>query len=111
MAGGQRQNFKGCQLGIGRGVQKATKYLHQQLLVMELAGFVGHSFEFELVFYLLENAVMLEKVIVDPRNYYMIGTPCEFKETKEKQEARKRARKLERRLLPNAKLIILYNLI
>ncbi|KAK3040594.1 hypothetical protein RJ639_026915, partial [Escallonia herrerae] len=69
--------LKGCQLGIGRGVQKATKYPHQQLWVVELAEFVGHSFEFKLVFYLLENDVMLEKVIVDPWSYYLIVSGME----------------------------------
>ncbi|XP_038712762.1 uncharacterized protein LOC120006699 [Tripterygium wilfordii] len=53
----------------GRRQKKAaTKCPHQCLKEVELAGFVGHAIDMEFAEYLIENAIALEKIIIDPAN-------------------------------------------
>ncbi|KAF5741517.1 F-box/FBD/LRR-repeat protein [Tripterygium wilfordii] len=53
-------------------VEKAPKCPHQCLKVVELVGFVGRTMEIEMITYFIENAVMLEEIIVDPVVKYML---------------------------------------
>ncbi|KAK9291643.1 hypothetical protein L1049_019592 [Liquidambar formosana] len=61
---------------------------------------VGHFVDFELAMYLLENASILETIIVDRRHPLSMGTRWEWVETKGKVRAKKRALRLERSLPP-----------
>jgi hypothetical protein len=50
----------------GRKVKKSPKCLLHCLKLVELVGFVGQPIDVEYVGYLVENAVELEKIIIDP---------------------------------------------
>ncbi|XP_059658956.1 uncharacterized protein LOC132305312 [Cornus florida] len=80
---------------------------HQYLKVVELIGFVGRTNDVELAMYLIKNTVMFEKITFDSRKPNLIGTPWEFRETKEKKIARKRAENFRTKLLAGAALVIL----
>ncbi|CAK9143461.1 unnamed protein product [Ilex paraguariensis] len=75
--------------------------------VVEFMGFVGRTNDVELVMYLLENAVSLEKMIIDVRDPLSVGKPLEFNETDKKQAARECGRQLKANLPFGAKLEII----
>ncbi|XVE66543.1 hypothetical protein DITRI_Ditri08aG0087400 [Diplodiscus trichospermus] len=52
----------------GRKAQKASKCPHSGLKVVKVVGFVGQTIDTEFCMYLIENAVMLEKIKIDTRN-------------------------------------------
>ncbi|OMP11964.1 hypothetical protein CCACVL1_00194 [Corchorus capsularis] len=60
-----------------REVRKPNKRLHQSLRVVEVTGFVGQTADTELCIYLIENAIMLDKIIIDPCYLHFTGTPNE----------------------------------
>lgn len=67
-------------------IEHALKLPH--LKVVEVSGYYGRTCEDELLMYLLENGVALEKLIVDPRsNTSVIGTPP-FHNIEEENRAR-----------------------
>ncbi|KAI8543776.1 hypothetical protein RHMOL_Rhmol08G0244600 [Rhododendron molle] len=72
---------------------------HQCLKVVEMIGFSGGTTDLEFFTYLLQSAINLDKIIFDPYH------PREFKgeQSEEKDEARKRARQLAKRLPPGVK--------
>ncbi|GLT63985.1 hypothetical protein SLA2020_365060 [Shorea laevis] len=92
---------------VRRKVQKFPKCPHHGLKLVELVGFVGKIIDMEFAMYLIENAVALEKIIIDPRNPQMIGSVWEYHNMKEIEAARKRAKKLETKLSLGSKLVIL----
>lgn len=47
-------------------VIKAPKFSHHSLKVVEIMGYRGYQCAVEHVVYLIENAVALEKIIIDP---------------------------------------------
>ncbi|XP_050375467.1 putative F-box/LRR-repeat protein At3g18150 [Argentina anserina] len=51
---------------VNTTVRKATKFPHHSLKVVEILGYRAHQSSVEHVVYLVENAVALEKIIVDP---------------------------------------------
>ena len=59
---------------------------------MGLVGFVGQPIDVEYVGYLVENAVELEKIIIDPRDPLMIGRPLDSEDIELIQAARERAK-------------------
>jgi hypothetical protein len=61
----------------GRKVKKSPKCLLHCLKLVELVGFVGQPIDVEYAGYLVENAVELEKIIIDPRDPLMIGWPLD----------------------------------
>lgn len=82
------------------------------LKVLEIAGWVGNTSDTELAVNLLENAVSLDKIIIDP------GYPsCNFMRSFEAKHlsakwndlagARERAKQLESKLHPGTELVIL----
>lgn len=87
----------------GQRILKANKHPHLCLKVVEIVGFVGCSLDIKFARYLLNNAVTLERLSIDPRLPYQL----DFMTTKEKNLIRERARQLESELPPGAKLVIL----
>lgn len=87
----------------GQRILKANKHPHLCLKVVEFVGFVGCSLDIKFARYLLNNAVTLERLSIDPRLPYQL----DFMTTKEKNVIRERARQLESELPPGAKLVIL----
>lgn len=51
---------------IGKKRHQISKHSHQHLKLVELQGFNGREIDFELAFYVFENATMLEKMIIKP---------------------------------------------
>ncbi|KAL6217067.1 hypothetical protein ACLB2K_010284 [Fragaria x ananassa] len=47
-------------------MQKLKRFPHQYLKVVKLCGFIGYGNEMELAAYLIENAMVLEKIIIEP---------------------------------------------
>ncbi|XP_057459814.1 F-box/LRR-repeat protein At2g42730-like isoform X2 [Actinidia eriantha] len=83
--------------------------LLESLKVVEIVGWVGHTTDIQLATYLLEKAVLLETIIIDPRSPYATGR-YEFEELAEKGKkdaARERAKQLEAKLPSCTKLVIL----
>ena len=74
---------------------------------MELVGFVGQPIDVEYVGFLVENAVELEKIIIDPRDPLMIGRPLDSNDMELIQAARERAKMLKRELSLGDRLVIL----
>lgn len=89
-----------------RKVHTFPKCSHQHLKVVEVIGFVGLPFDLELPCYLLENAVRLEKMIVNPTNPLSLGKYWEYEDDREKEIARQYAKKLEERVPQGVEFII-----
>lgn len=53
-----------------REFQKPSSAPLQHLKVVEIHGYYGRTSEDELIEYILENAMALERIIVDPRCHY-----------------------------------------
>jgi hypothetical protein len=51
----------------GRKLQKAPKCPHHCLKLVELVGFSAQTTDVDYVRYLIESAVELEKIMIDPR--------------------------------------------
>ncbi|XP_016648077.1 PREDICTED: uncharacterized protein LOC103319823 isoform X1 [Prunus mume] len=93
-----------------RNMQKVNKCPHQCLKVVKFSGFVGSVIDTELAMYFTENAVALEKFIVDLKKVVVEeSTPLsEFVTTQKKMRAtRKRALQIGEKLPPGAELIVL----
>lgn len=86
-------------------VRKA-KNLHLYLKAFELAGFVGCRVDMELILYILEHAVALEKLVIDPRSSFA-KSGMDFRDTEVTQAARKSAKMLKPRLPQKVDLVIL----
>lgn len=81
-----------------RDVHKITKCPHKWLKVVKFSGFNGFGsiLDNELAMYIIENAVVLEKLIVDLNNA-----------TTRRSRARKHVSQLEKKLRLGAELIII----
>ena len=44
------------------------KYPNEHLKEVEITGFVGRAIDIELTVYLLESAIKLEKLVINPRS-------------------------------------------
>lgn len=75
-------------------------YQHQCLQVVELVGFIGHAKDLELVWHLLEIAVSLDKLVINPRNPYAADNPGLSMDVEELERCTKWARLLETKLPP-----------
>ncbi|XP_058182173.1 F-box/LRR-repeat protein At3g03360-like [Rhododendron vialii] len=88
-------------------VQASTRFQHQCLKVVELAGFIGHAEDLELASHLLEIAVSLDKLVINPRNPYFLDNPDIPMKSEDLERGRKCARLLETKLPPKASLVVL----
>ena len=59
-------------------LRKAIKFPNEHLREVEIVGFVGRAIDIELTVNLLESAIKLEKVVINPRSLILVGTPWEF---------------------------------
>jgi hypothetical protein len=94
-----------------RRVIKAVKCPHYHLKVVEIGGYYCGSSDFELAMYFIDNATILEKIIIDPQypcKWYSISS-IRTKEEQELEQTRRRGakRQLEAKVPPRIKLEIL----
>ncbi|KAH0681220.1 hypothetical protein KY284_022305 [Solanum tuberosum] len=91
-----------------RECRKVASCPLHHLKVLKLYGYYGRTSELELVRYFLENAIVLEKILVDPLpldNFRIEGGP---RESKPVRIARKYAKlQLEREVPSHIELVIL----
>ncbi len=43
--------------------------------MVEILGFMGCAIDIELAVFLLENAIKLKKIVIDPRSQALLGNP------------------------------------
>ena len=82
------------------------KYPNEHLKEVEITGFVGRAIDIELTVYLLENAIKLEKLVINPRSPALVGTPWEFVRVEENEGAIECAKQLKKNLPIGAELFI-----
>ncbi|PHU20270.1 hypothetical protein BC332_11421 [Capsicum chinense] len=93
---------------VNRECKKAIKCPLHHLKVVKLWGFYSGTFHLELVRYFLENAVALEKIIIDPTSPIFCRVPWSPEEIKHQQRARNLAKlQLEGEVPPAIELVIL----
>lgn len=80
---------------------------HHCLRVVEFLGFTGCWLDIQIIQFVIENAVSLEKMTVVPSRRAWTDSDGDVMEFEEKEEARKRARLLENRLSPYTRLFVL----
>ena len=78
------------------------KHPNERLKVVEIDGFVGREVEIDLIVYLLESAINLEKIVINPRDLHLVGTP----QDKENEGTRECGEWLQKHLPLGAELII-----
>ena len=83
------------------------KYSNEHFKEVEIVGFVGRAIDIELTYYLLESAINLEKIVINPRFPDIVGSPWESEDTENNEGARECAKQLKRNLSTVAELIIL----
>ncbi|XP_004292956.1 PREDICTED: F-box/LRR-repeat protein At3g58900-like [Fragaria vesca subsp. vesca] len=82
-------------------IKQAPKHSRQYLRVVEVAGYHGRISDFELVRYLIENAVELEKLVIHPvRGWYSYNSRS-IAERKEKKERKQATQQLKELVLPS----------
>lgn len=91
-----------------REIRKAPKCPHQGLKVVELHGFIGCAIDTEFAMYLIENAMALDKIVIDRRRRDFRGDLYPKKETKKRIKAAKVcALQLQAHLPPGAMMEII----
>ena len=76
---------------------------------VEIVGFAGCAIDIQLVVYLLESAVNLEKIVINPRSPYIKGIPCpeNVRTTVIYKGAKEAAKRLKEKLLTGAEFVIM----
>ncbi|XP_059643052.1 uncharacterized protein LOC132284926 [Cornus florida] len=93
---------------IGRKtVGNSKKHTLKCIKVVELVAFAGRKPDVEFAVYILEKAVSLEKMIIDTRYLYSVGTPSENVEDEERLAAKKCAEQLRTKRRPGVDFVIL----
>nr|XP_009803120.1 PREDICTED: uncharacterized protein LOC104248545 isoform X2 [Nicotiana sylvestris] len=75
-----------------RECRKAARCPLHHLKVLRLSGYYGRTSEVELVRYFLENAIALQKIIVDPRPQHVYYVSFSLDKSEEEQMARQFAK-------------------
>ena len=70
-------------------------------------GFVGRAIDMELTVYLLESAIKLEKIVINPQSPALVGTPWEFETTEKNEGVIECANQLKKNLPQVVELLIL----
>lgn len=86
-----------------------AQFLHEHLKVFKLGGYHGGSSDVELVTYIFNNCVLLEKIIIDPNEETSFSpSPPTPKQLHQAQIARDSAKKqLQAQLPHHVELLIL----
>jgi hypothetical protein len=93
---------------IDREVRKVIEYdANEHLKEVEIVGFVGRAIDIELIVYLLESAIKLEKIVIKTCCPTVVGTPCEAEEIENNEGVRECAKQLKKYLPLGAELVIL----
>ncbi|XVF62173.1 hypothetical protein PTKIN_Ptkin08bG0195700 [Pterospermum kingtungense] len=100
----QFSHFKGSQRGK---LKMKPKRAHRCLKVIELIGFGGQEFESEFIWYIINNTVALEKIVLDPSSRRHEDGMCDLELPEVKEAARTRARRLRESFPPGLELVIL----
>ncbi|GMY39203.1 F-box protein At4g09920-like [Fagus crenata] len=91
-----------------REVRKVINYdPNEHLKEVEIVGFVGRAIDIELVVYLLESAIKLEKIVINPCSPYVVGTPWETEEIENNKVVKECAKQLKKYLPLGAEFVIL----
>lgn len=92
-----------------RKIRRAAKCPHQHLKLVEIVGYYGRTSDDEIAMYFIENAVALQKIVIDPRHQILERTPTRNDKIKwEEAAARNAAKKqLEAKRPPGVELVIL----
>lgn len=91
-----------------RKIRHAAKHPHQYLEVVEIVGYYGRTSDVELAVYFIDNAVLLHKILIDPRYQVLERTPIGNDQLKKEKAARSCAKKqLEPRTPQGVELVIL----
>jgi hypothetical protein len=91
-----------------REVRKVINYdPNEHLKEVEIVGFVGRATDIELVVYLLESAIKLEKIVINPCSPYVVGTPWETEEIENNKDVKECAKQLKKYLPLGAEFVIL----
>ncbi|CAI9116942.1 OLC1v1018238C1 [Oldenlandia corymbosa var. corymbosa] len=93
----------------GRKHKRGVNFPLEQLREVELHGYCGRIAEVELVEYLLENAIALQRIVVDPRHQpFCRGVVAARDKPKEQGNARNFAKDQLEKLVPShVELVIL----
>ncbi|XP_059643051.1 F-box/FBD/LRR-repeat protein At4g26340-like [Cornus florida] len=93
---------------IGRNtVGNSKKHTLKCIKIVELVAFAGRKPDVEFAEYILEKAISLEKMIIDTRYLYSVGTPSENVEDEKRLAAKKCAEQLHTKRRPGVDLVIL----
>ncbi|KAK6120286.1 hypothetical protein DH2020_045977 [Rehmannia glutinosa] len=91
-----------------REVKSSIGFPHLHLKVFKFCGYYGRTSDVELVRYIVENCIVLEKMIIDPRCQLLGREPRSHDKLDEEQTARKYAKQqLEGELPQHIELVIL----
>ncbi|XVF62174.1 hypothetical protein PTKIN_Ptkin08bG0195800 [Pterospermum kingtungense] len=84
-----------------------TKRAHKHLKVLELIGFCGQEIEVEFIWYIINNTVALEKIIIDPSSRPLEKGFVDRELPEEKETSRVWAWQLGKSFPPGLELVIL----
>ncbi|XP_024989590.1 putative F-box/LRR-repeat protein At4g15060 isoform X2 [Cynara cardunculus var. scolymus] len=91
-----------------RKIRHAAKHPHQHLEVVEVVGYYGRTSDVELAVYFIDNAIALQKILIDPRYQVLERIPIGNDQLKKEKAARSCAKKqLEPRTPRGVQLVIL----
>ena len=91
-----------------RKIRHAAKHPHQHLEVVEVVGYYGRTSDVELAVYFIDNAIALQKILIDPRYQVLERIPIGNDQLKKEKAARACAKKqLEPRTPRGVQLVIL----
>ncbi|XVF78205.1 hypothetical protein PTKIN_Ptkin14bG0111500 [Pterospermum kingtungense] len=97
-------HFKGSEIGK---LKMKRKRAHKCLKVIEIIGFCGEEIESEFIWYIINNTVALEKIVIDPSSRRHEQGMCESQLPEFKEAARAQARQLGKSFPPGLELVIL----
>ncbi|XP_042027027.1 putative FBD-associated F-box protein At5g38570 [Salvia splendens] len=89
-------------------MRRAPKCAHEHLKLVEIGGYYGRTSDAELAIFFVENAVALQKIVIDPRNQVQNRLPLGDVQIKRHETARKHAMEhLKSKISPQLELVIL----
>ncbi|KAM3751936.1 hypothetical protein ACB098_04G149700 [Castanea mollissima] len=101
--------FRLWEINFPKKARKVKKYPNEHLKEVEIVGFAGRAIDIQLVVYLLESAINLEKIIVNLCAPYVVGIPRpkNIRTTVEYKGAKEAAMRLKEKQLTRAEFVIM----